>query len=132
VRRLENPGDPRIAAEVNKRVKYVHQQRPAKSGSTAIILALWLPAGIHLGMLYLKRGNLTWAVLIGVLVSLNFTTAALMATAGQPRNRDVLGPLLLWSAVCSAANAFVDELWFESHRLESRLDFLHLQPAYDG
>jgi membrane protease YdiL (CAAX protease family) len=81
-------------------------------GAVAIILVLCRAAGFSLGSLYLKRGQLKWALLAGVLVVLNFTTAALMATAGQPRGLDVLGQLLLWGAVFSAANGFMEELWF--------------------
>jgi membrane protease YdiL (CAAX protease family) len=81
-------------------------------GAVAIILVLCRAAGFSLASLYLKRGNIRWAVIAGVLVVLNFTTAALMATAGQPRDLDVLGELLLWGAVFSAANGFMEELWF--------------------
>jgi membrane protease YdiL (CAAX protease family) len=82
------------------------------AGITAIILALCLPAGLNLGSLYHKRGNLKWALVAGLLVILNFGTAALMATAGQPRDLDVLGQLLLWGLVFSVANGFMEELWF--------------------
>ena len=81
-------------------------------GIVVIILALCRAAGFSLASLYLKRGKLKWAVIAGGLVVLNFTTAALMATAGQPRDLDVLGDLLLWGAVFSAANGFMEELWF--------------------
>jgi membrane protease YdiL (CAAX protease family) len=81
-------------------------------GAVAIILLLCRAAGFSLGSLYLRRGNLKWAVIAGLLVVLNFTTAALMATAGQPRSLDVVGELLLWGAVFSAANGFMEELWF--------------------
>ncbi len=82
------------------------------AGTVAIILALSLPAGLTWDSLFLKRGNLKWAMIIGLLVILNFTTAALMATAGLPRSLEALGQLLLWGVVFSAANGFVEELWF--------------------
>jgi membrane protease YdiL (CAAX protease family) len=81
-------------------------------GIVAVILVLCRAAGFNLGSLYLKRGQLKWALLAGVVVVLNFTTAALMATAGQPRSLELLGQLLLWGAVFSAANGFMEELWF--------------------
>lgn len=81
-------------------------------GTVAIILLLCWPAGFTLGSLYLQRGQLKWAVLIGVVVILNFATAALMATAGQPRDLDTLGQLMLWGLVFSLANGFMEELWF--------------------
>lgn len=81
-------------------------------GAVAIILILCRAAGFSLGSLYLQHGKLKWAVVAGLLVVLNFTTAALMATAGQPRSLDLLGQLLLWGAVFSAANGFMEELWF--------------------
>lgn len=81
-------------------------------GTVAIILLLCWPAGFTLGSLYLKRGQLKWAVLIGVLVIVNFATAALMAAAGQPRDLDTLGSLMLWGLVFSLANGFMEELWF--------------------
>jgi membrane protease YdiL (CAAX protease family) len=81
-------------------------------GAVAIILALCLPAGFSLSSLYLKRGNLKWALAIGLLVILNFGTAALMSTASQPRDLDVLGQLILWGLVFSLANGLMEELWF--------------------
>ncbi len=82
------------------------------TGTVAIILALCWPAGLSLGSLFLQRGNLKWAVAIGILVILNFTTSALMSTANQPRSLDTLGPLMLWGLVFSAANSLMEELWF--------------------
>ncbi len=82
------------------------------TGTVAIILVLCRPAGFTWGSLYLKRGNLKWAVLIGVLVIVNFTTSALMATAGRSRDLNALGELLLWGVVFAAANGFMEELWF--------------------
>jgi membrane protease YdiL (CAAX protease family) len=81
-------------------------------GTVAIILILYRAAGFSFGSLYVKRGHLKGALLIGVLVILNFTTAALMASAGRPRDLDALGQLLLWGAIFSAANGFMEELWF--------------------
>ncbi len=81
-------------------------------GTVAIILLLCWPAGFTLSSLYLKRGQLKWAVLIGLLTIVNFATAALMAASGQPRDLDALGPLMLWGLVFSLANGFMEELWF--------------------
>lgn len=81
-------------------------------GATAIILLLCWPAGFTWGSLYLKRGNLKWALAIGGLVILNFATAALMAASGQPRDLDTLGSLIRWGLVFSLANGFMEELWF--------------------
>jgi membrane protease YdiL (CAAX protease family) len=81
------------------------------AGTVAIILILNKIGGMDLGSAFIKRGNLKWALLVGVLVFLNFTTAALMASIDQYANLDLLGKVLLWGVVFSLANGFMEELW---------------------
>lgn len=81
-------------------------------GAVAIILLLCLPAGFTLESLWLKRGNLWWALVAGGLAIVNFGTNALMASAGAPRSLGAIGELFLWGLVFSLANSFMEELWF--------------------
>jgi membrane protease YdiL (CAAX protease family) len=81
-------------------------------GTVTIILVLNNLAGADLGSVFIKRGNLKWALLIGIAVLLNFATAALMASAGKYTQLDLLGPVMLWGLVFSLANGFMEELWF--------------------
>jgi membrane protease YdiL (CAAX protease family) len=81
-------------------------------GTVTIILVLNRLAGADLGSVFIKRGNLKWALLVGVAVMLNFATAALMASAGKYTQLDLLGPVMLWGLVFSLANGFMEELWF--------------------
>ncbi len=81
-------------------------------GTVTIILVLNKLAGADLGSVFIKRGKLKWALLAGLVVLLNFATAALMASAGKYTQLDLLGPVLLWGLVFSLANGFMEELWF--------------------
>jgi uncharacterized protein len=81
-------------------------------GTVTIILVLNRLAGADLGSVFIKRGNLKWALLVGLAVLLNFATAGLMASASKYTNLDLLGPVMLWGLVFSLANGFMEELWF--------------------
>jgi hypothetical protein len=82
------------------------------AGTVAILLILNRLAGWDLASVYLKRGNLKWALIVGSLVVVNFGTAALMASTGQVGSPELLGQLLTWGLVFSLANGFMEELWF--------------------
>jgi membrane protease YdiL (CAAX protease family) len=81
-------------------------------GTVAIILVLNKIGGMDLGSAFIKRGNLKWALLVGIIVFINFTTAALMGSIDQYTDPDLLGKVLLWGVVFSLANGFMEELWF--------------------
>jgi membrane protease YdiL (CAAX protease family) len=81
-------------------------------GTVTIILILNKLAGADLGSVFIRRGNLKWALLVGLAVLLNFATAALMASASQYTQLDLLGAVMLWGLVFSLANGFMEELWF--------------------
>jgi membrane protease YdiL (CAAX protease family) len=81
-------------------------------GTVAIILVLNRLAGADLGSAFIRRGNLKWALLVGIAVLLNFATAALMASASRYAQLDLLGTMMLWGLVFSLANGFMEELWF--------------------
>jgi membrane protease YdiL (CAAX protease family) len=81
-------------------------------GTVTIILVLNKLAGADLGSVFIKRGNLKWALVVGLAVLLNFGTAALMASAGKYTQLELLGPVMLWGLVFSLANGFMEELWF--------------------
>jgi len=81
-------------------------------GTVTIILVLNKLAGADLGSVFIQRGNLKWALLVGIAVLLNFVTAALMASASRYTQLDLLGPVMLWGLVFSLANGFMEELRF--------------------
>jgi membrane protease YdiL (CAAX protease family) len=81
-------------------------------GTVTIILVLNGLAGADLGSVFIKRGNLKWALAVGLAVPVNFATAALMASAGKYTQLDLLGTVMLWGLVFSLANGFMEELWF--------------------
>jgi hypothetical protein len=81
-------------------------------GVVTIILVLNRLAGADLGSVFIKRGNLKWALVVGLAVLLNFATAALMASAGKYTQPNLLGTVIVWGLVFSLANGFMEELWF--------------------
>ncbi len=81
-------------------------------GTVIIILVLNKLAGGDLGSVFIRRGNLKWALLVGLAVISNFATAALMASSGKYTSSDLLGAMLLWGLVFALANGFMEELWF--------------------
>ena len=67
------------------------------AGTVGIILVLNRLSGADLGSVFIRRGNLKWALLAGVAVLLNFLSAALMAAAlaralGQPVRYNEITP----------------------------------------
>jgi membrane protease YdiL (CAAX protease family) len=80
-------------------------------GAVTIILVLNKLAGADLGSVFIKRGNLKWALVVGFAVLLNFASAGLMAFANQYASLERLGTVMLWGLVFSLANGFMEELW---------------------
>lgn len=82
------------------------------AGTVTIILLLSWLAGWTPASLLLRRGDLKWALAAGALVIINYATASLMVMASSHSDFANLGQLLLWGLVFSAANGFMEELWF--------------------
>lgn len=81
------------------------------------ILLLSRLAGFSLESLYIKRGNLTWGLILGFGVLVNFASSALMFFADRFTSLDQLGGALLWGLVFSIANGFMEELWLRGQFL---------------
>lgn len=75
------------------------------------ILVLVKLSGADLGSLYLKRGNLKVALLLGLGLLLNYGTSVVLFFGQQYTGLDRLGAALLWGLVFSLANGFMEELW---------------------
>lgn len=75
------------------------------------ILVLTKLAGLDLGAIYLKRGNLKAGLSIGGLVFFNFVGSAFLFFAARFTSVDALGAALVWGLVFSVANGFMEELW---------------------
>jgi membrane protease YdiL (CAAX protease family) len=82
------------------------------AGTVIIILGLSRLAGWTPASLLLRRGDLKWALVAGSLVIVNFATAMLMVSVTPSTDLGALGQLILWGLVFSAANGFMEELWF--------------------
>ena len=64
-------------------------------GTVIIILVLNGLAGADLGSVFIRRGNLKWALAVGIAVLLNFATVGLMASASKYTSFDRLGTVML-------------------------------------
>lgn len=76
------------------------------------ILVLTKLAGLDLGSLFIKRGNLKLSLAIGGLVLLNFATSVLIFFGTSYKDPSKLGAAILWGLVFSLFNGFSEELWF--------------------
>lgn len=76
------------------------------------ILVLVKISGDDLGSVYIKRGNLTWAIRIGILALLNLTATAFIITSVMEQDIASIIPNLPWFLVFAIANGFMEELWF--------------------
>ncbi len=81
------------------------------------ILLLSRLAGFSLELLYIKRGNLKWGLILGLGVLVNFASSALMFFADRFTTVDQLGGAILWGMVFSIVNGFMEELWLRSQFL---------------
>ena len=75
------------------------------------ILVLVKLSGADLGSLYLKRGNLKFAVLLGLGVLVNYASSVLLFFGTKYTDLDRLGAVMICGLVFSLANAFMEELW---------------------
>lgn len=89
---------------------------------TVPILVLVKLSGADLGSIYLKRGDLKWAVGIGLLVFAFLAPAAFMFAAQRFTSEETLGAAVGWGLVFSFANSFMEELWLRG------LFFTHFKP----
>jgi len=76
------------------------------------IIVLVKLSGADLGSLFLKKGNLKLGLGIGTLVLVNFLTSALIFFGPGYDPIAKLGSVIIWGAVFSFSNAFLEELWF--------------------
>ena len=76
------------------------------------ILALTWASGADLGSLFLKKGNQdhNWGWGIGLLVLINYLTSVLIFF-GNGYEASKLGSAIIWGAVFSFSNSFLEELW---------------------
>jgi len=90
-----------------------------------ILLLSWV-AGIRLDVLYVRRGNLKWGLLIGLGTLLNFITSSMFIFARQSSDMAELGSVILWGLVFSLFNGFLEELWLRSQFLKRLIPVLGL------
>ena len=76
------------------------------------ILVLVKLSGDGLASVYIKRGNLNWAMRIGFLALLNLTATAFIIASFMDRDIESIIPNLPWFIVFALANGFMEELWF--------------------
>ncbi len=76
------------------------------------ILVLTKLAGLDLGSLFIKKGNLKHSLAIGGLVFLNFATSVLIFFGTSYKDPSKLSAAILWGLVFSLSNGFSEELWF--------------------
>jgi membrane protease YdiL (CAAX protease family) len=80
--------------------------------TVGVILVLVKLSGDDLASVYIRKGNLRWALMIGVLALVNFTASAVLIAANSDLNIEAMvADLPLW-LLFSLANGFMEELWF--------------------
>jgi membrane protease YdiL (CAAX protease family) len=90
------------------------------------ILVLVKLSGADLASIYLKRGNLQWALRISVLALVNLLASSFLIAANMGRDIETIMPSLPWLVVFSLANGFMEELWLRGLFLE------RLAPLFGG
>ena len=76
------------------------------------ILILMKLSGADLASIYIKKGNLKWAMRISLLALVNLLASAFLIAASVGNDIEAMIPILPWIIVFSLANAFMEELWF--------------------
>jgi membrane protease YdiL (CAAX protease family) len=76
------------------------------------ILILIKLSGADLASIYIKKGNLKWAMRISLLALVNLLASAFLIAASVGNDIEAMIPILPWIIVFSLANAFMEELWF--------------------
>jgi len=80
--------------------------------TVATILVLIKVFGDDLGSLFIRRGNLKWAMRIGVLALLNLAATGFMVASFAGQDIDLIIHNLPWFVLFALANGFMEELWF--------------------
>ena len=80
--------------------------------TVATILVLIRVSGDDLGSLFIRRGNLRWAMRIGVLALLNLTATGFMVASFAGQDIDLIIHNLPWFVLFALANGFMEEMWF--------------------
>lgn len=76
-----------------------------------ILVLVKLPGG-NLASIHLRKGNLKWAMRIGVLALMNLMASSFLIASSIGRDLEVMIPLLPPMEVFSLAIGFMEELWF--------------------
>jgi membrane protease YdiL (CAAX protease family) len=76
------------------------------------IIVLTKLAGMDLGSLFIKKGNMKRAFAFGGLVFFNFATSVFIFFGTSYPSTAKLGTAVLWGLVFSLSNGFSEELWF--------------------
>ncbi len=94
------------------------------------ILALTWASGADLGSLFLKKGNQdhNWGWGIGLLVLINYLTSVLIFF-GNGYEASKLGSAIIWGAVFSFSNSFLEELWIRGLFLKKLIPLIGVTGA---
>jgi membrane protease YdiL (CAAX protease family) len=76
------------------------------------ILVLVKLSGDDLASVYIRKGNLRWALTIGFLALVNLTASAILIAYSGERLLETMIPNMPWWLAFSLANGFMEELWF--------------------
>lgn len=76
------------------------------------ILVLVKLSRSDLASVYLRRGNLQWALRISVLALVNMLASSFLIASSIGGDIEAMMPTLPWLVVFSLANGFMEELWF--------------------
>jgi membrane protease YdiL (CAAX protease family) len=88
-----------------------------------MLAALWV-VGDDLGSVYVRRGKFKWSVTLGGLALANLLATSIAVAASRDADLTVVFASLPWWFAFSAANAFMEEIWFRGlflKRLEPAL-----------
>lgn len=76
------------------------------------ILILIKLSGADLAAVYIKRGDLKWAMRISVLAFTNFLASSFLLASFMGNDLEAMIPTLAWIIIFSLANGFMEELCF--------------------
>jgi membrane protease YdiL (CAAX protease family) len=77
----------------------------------ATILILVKLAGDDLGSVYIKKTNLRWSIIIGVLAVIHYTAASIIVAVARGASIMDFAPNIPWALAFGLANGFWEELW---------------------
>jgi membrane protease YdiL (CAAX protease family) len=78
------------------------------------MLVLVRHAGDDMGSLGLRKGNLKWALTIGLLAFVNFTASAVLIAGNLQADFAAMLPSIPWWLAYSLLNGFMEEMWFRT------------------